>query len=70
MIYLLLIIIPIGIARALMSFNLPNYKPFNCQSCLSFWLAVIGSFVIDYNLIGLAFITYLLSDLILIYESK
>jgi hypothetical protein len=31
---------------------------------------VIGSFVIDYNLIGLAFITYLLSDLILIYESK
>ena len=70
MIYILLITIPIGIARALMSFNIPDYKPFNCQSCLSFWIAVAGCCAVDYNLIGMAFITYLLSDLILIYESK
>ena len=70
MIYILLITIPIGIARALMSFNLPDYKPFNCQSCLSFWIAFAGCCAVDYNLIGMSFITYLVSDLILIYESK
>lgn len=70
MIYLIIILLPIGFARALMSFNLPDMKPFSCQSCLSFWVSVSASLLIDWHLIGLAFITYLLSDLILIYESK
>jgi hypothetical protein len=45
-------------------------KPFSCQSCLSFWISVIAASFFDWHLIGLAFISYLLSDLILIYESK
>lgn len=69
MIYLIPLI-SIGIARAMLSFNLPDIKPFNCQSCLSFWTCVILCAYIDYNLIGLGFIAYLFSDLILIYENK
>jgi hypothetical protein len=64
------IIIAVAIARAFQTFELPNIKPFNCLSCLSFWTAVgIYSFV-DYRMIPFAFVSYLLSDLILIYESK
>ena len=64
------IIIAVAIARSLQTFELPNFKPFNCLSCLSFWTAVgIYSFV-DYRMIPMAFVSYLLSDLILIYESK
>ena len=70
MIYLIIITLPIGFARALQSFDLPDYKPFSCQSCLSFWISVIASSIIDWQLMPLAFTTYLLSDLILIYESK
>lgn len=61
---------PIGLARALMTFNLPNFKPLNCLSCLSFWIAIVTSAIVEWQFLGLAFITYLLSDLILIYESK
>lgn len=57
-------------ARALMSFNLVDMKPFNCQSCLSFWLSMIITLGYDWELAPIAFVTYLLSDLILIYESK
>jgi hypothetical protein len=64
------IIIAVAIARALMSFRLPNIKPFNCQSCLSFWTAVAIYSFVDYRMIPFAFISYLLSDLILLYESK
>ena len=60
----------IGLARALMTFNLPDVKPFNCQSCLSFWIAVMGYLAIDPYLVMLAFIAYLLSDLIMIYEAR
>lgn len=63
-------IIAVAMARALMSFNLPNTKPFNCQSCLSFWTAVAIYLVVDWTLVPLAFISYLVSDLILIYEHK
>ena len=70
MIYLIIITLPIGFARALQSFNLPDIKPFSCQSCLSFWISMLAALAIDWHLIGLAFITYLLSDLILIYENK
>jgi hypothetical protein len=63
-------IIAVAMARALMSFNLPNTKPFNCQSCLSFWAAVAIYLVVDWTLVPLAFISYLVSDLILIYEYK
>ena len=58
----------IGIARALMTLPLPNIKPLNCQSCLSVWITVITT--IDINLIGLSFVSYLLSDIISIYEHK
>jgi len=58
----------IGLARALMTLNLPDIKPFNCQSCLSFWIAVVGYLAIDPYMVMVAFITYLISDLILIYE--
>jgi hypothetical protein len=64
------IIIAVAIARALTSFQLPNIKPFNCLSCLSFWTAVAIYSFVDYRMIPLAFVSYLLSDLILIYESK
>lgn len=60
----------IGIARALMTLPLPNIKPLNCQSCLSFWITVITTIAIDINLIGLSFVSYLLSDIISIYEHK
>lgn len=60
----------IGIARALMTLPLPNVKPLNCQSCLSFWISVVVIPFIDVNLIGLAFVSYLLSDIISIYEHK
>jgi len=63
-------LVSIGIARALQSFQLPDIKPFNCQSCLSFWISLVGFAVFDWTWIHVAFITYLLSDLILIYEHK
>ena len=62
-------LISIGLARALMTFNLPDYKPLNCQSCLSFWIAVVGFLAVDPCMVMVAFITYLVSDLILIYEA-
>jgi hypothetical protein len=61
---------PIGLARALLTFNLPDYKPFNCQSCLSFWIAIITASIVEWNFLGLAFVTYLISELIIIYEYK
>ena len=64
------IIIAVAIARSLQTFELPNIKPFNCQSCLSFWAAVAIYLFVDYRMIPFAFVSYLLSDLILIYESK
>jgi hypothetical protein len=64
------IIIAVAIARSLTSFDLPQFKPFNCLSCLSFWTAVAIYSFVDYRMIPLAFVSYLLSDLILIYESK
>lgn len=63
-------LIAVAMARALMSFGLPNTKPFNCQSCLSFWTALTIYLVVDWTLVPLAFISYLISDLILIYEHK
>jgi hypothetical protein len=60
----------IGIARALMTFNMPDFKPLNCQSCLSFWISVIGFLAVDPALVMLSFITYLASDLIMIYEAR
>jgi hypothetical protein len=63
-------IIAVAIARALQSFDLPDFKPFNCQSCLSFWTAVAIYLFVDYRMIPMAFVSYLLSDLILLYESK
>jgi hypothetical protein len=60
----------IGAARALMTLPLPDIKPLNCQSCLSFWLTLLMTLIIDVNLIGLAFVSYLLSDIISIYEHK
>lgn len=63
-------LLAIGAARALMTFPLPDMKPFNCQSCFSFWLTVAVMLMVDPVLIGLGFISYLLSDLIQIYESK
>lgn len=63
-------IIAVAIARALMSFDLPSLKPFNCQSCLSFWTALTIYLFIDWSMIPFAFIAYLISDLILIYEYK
>ena len=63
-------IIAVAMARALMSFKLPNKKPFNCQSCLSFWTSLAIYLVVDWTLIPFAFISYLISDLILIYEHK
>lgn len=60
----------IGIARILLTFNLPDIKPLNCQSCLSFWSTVIVCAFFDYHIIGISLISYLLSDLILVWESK
>ena len=57
-------------ARALQTWNLPNIKPFNCLPCFSFWIATTIYLFIDWKLIPLAFVSYLLSELILIYESK
>ena len=57
-------------ARALQTWNLPNIKPFNCLPCFSFWIATSIYLFIDWKLIPLAFVSYLLSELILIYESK
>lgn len=68
--YIAIILISLGLARAVQTFNLPDIKPFNCQSCLSFWHSVIIFALIEWHLIGLSFITYLLSDLIMTWESK
>ena len=63
-------IIAVAIARAFMTFNIPDVKPFNCQSCLAFWTAVVLYGFIDITLMPYAFISYLISDLLLIYEHK
>ena len=63
-------IIAVAIARAFMTFDIPDIKPFNCQSCLSFWTAVILYCFIDVSMIPYAFLSYLISDLLLIYEHK
>lgn len=68
--YIAIILISLGLARAVQTFDLPDIKPLNCQSCLSFWNSVIIFALIEWQLIGLSFITYLLSDLILTWESK
>lgn len=68
MIYIILI--SIGIARALQTFNLPDYKPFNCQSCLAFWSTFVVCLCTEPELVGISFISYLISDLILTYENK
>ena len=60
----------IGIARASQTFNLPDVKPLNCQSCLSFWVAVLIYSIFKWEFIGLSFVAYLMSDLIVIYENK
>ncbi len=60
----------VAIARALQEFKLPNIKPFNCQPCLSFWIAVLIYSYIDWKLIPLAFVSYLIAQLIIIYECK
>ena len=57
-------------ARALQTFNLPDVKPLNCQSCLSFWISVTIFLTIKCEFVWLSFITYLISDLIIIYEHK
>lgn len=64
-------IIAVAIARALMTFSwLPKMKPFTCQSCLSFWTAIAIYSCADWTMIPMAFLAYLISDLILIYEYK
>jgi hypothetical protein len=68
--YLAIILMCIGMSRAALTFNLPDFKPFNCQSCLSFWLSVMLFAYIEWQLIGLSFITYLLSDILLTWENK
>lgn len=70
MTYLIIILMSIGFARAVQTFNLPDIKPFNCQSCLSFWNCVLIMAFVDYELIGIALISYLFSDILLIWESK
>jgi len=60
----------VGAARAILTLPLPDVKPFNCMSCLSFWICAITCSFIDWQLIPLGFLAYLLSDLILIYEYK
>ena len=63
-------LLSIGIARALQSLAMPDFKPFNCQSCMSFWTTVLVYSFIEWRLCALGFLSYLISDLILIYESK
>lgn len=63
-------IIAIAVARSMMTFKLPDVKPFTCQSCLSFWTAVAIYSFVDWKMIPMAFLSYLISDLILIYEYK
>lgn len=70
MMYYLIPLIAIGFSRALMTLPLPDIKPLNCQSCLSFWSCAITCALVDYQLIPLGFLAYLISDLILIYEYK
>lgn len=64
------ILISIGIARAMQTFRLPDIKPFNCQSCLSFWSCFVVMLFTEPELVGISFIAYLLSDLLMIYENK
>lgn len=68
MIYIILM--SIGIARALQTLRLPDFKPFNCQSCLAFWSCMVVCAITEWELMGISFIAYLISDLILIYENK
>lgn len=63
-------LLSVGIARALQSFAMPDIKPFNCQSCMSFWTTVAIFAMYEWRLCALGFISYLISDLILIYENK
>ena len=70
MIYILFIMASLGIARAFMTFELPDVKPLNCWSCLSFWTSVILLLMYDWHTVGIAFITYLLADMIQSWESK
>lgn len=63
-------LIAVGASRAIMTLPLPDVKPFSCMSCLSFWICALICLCIDWQLIPLGFLAYLLSDIILIYEYK
>lgn len=60
----------IGTAMILMTFPLPNIKPFNCAPCLSTWIAIVLLFTFDVEHIWCAPIAYSLMSLILTYERK
>jgi len=68
--YIAIILISLGLARAAQTFDLPDIKPLNCFSCLSFWNSVLLFAFIEWQLIGISFITYLVADLIMVWESK
>jgi len=67
-------------------FNLPDFKPFNCAPCLTFWNAIcvltcyalglyyfselILNFEFLYSIILTLAATYLAAEILIIYESK
>ena len=64
------IILSVAVARILITFNLPDYKPFNCLPCLTAWTTLAGLLILDINHWYMFPVGYLCAQIIMMYESK
>ena len=67
---LILLITASAIGMILTTFNLPDIKPLNCASCLSGWVALIMLICFAPTYWWAFPTSYLITNLIYIYETK
>lgn len=65
-----IIILSVSVARILITFRLPNVKPFNCLPCLTAWITLILLLSLDITNWYMFPIGYFAQQMIMSYESK